>query len=136
MVSGALGLRIMHAIEPTMKRDVLAMLELMIMAGVVVNTAILVVEQALNHMREGMSPQEVIIESASNRLWPIFMTAASILGFILLVASSGAGFELHRGMDAVQLGGMALSTLFTLISVPRFSRSGPMRVGAFVTSGA
>ena len=46
------------------------------------------------------------------------MTASSILGFIPLVASSGAGSELYRGMGAVQLGGMVLSTLVTLVLVP------------------
>jgi HAE1 family hydrophobic/amphiphilic exporter-1 len=88
------------------------------MAGIVLNSAILLVEQALNHMHEGMSPQDAIIESAHNRLRPIFMTASSILGFIPLVVSSGAGSELYRGMGAVQLGGMLLSTLFTLLLVP------------------
>jgi HAE1 family hydrophobic/amphiphilic exporter-1 len=84
----------------------------------VVNAAILLVEQALNHMEEGLSPQDAIIESARNRLRPIFMTASSILGFLPLVLSSGAGSELYRGMGAVQLGGMLLSTLFTLVLVP------------------
>jgi HAE1 family hydrophobic/amphiphilic exporter-1 len=88
------------------------------MAGIVVNSAILLVEQALNHMREGMSPQEAILESVRNRLRPIFMTASSLLGFLPLVLASGAGSELYRGMGAVQLGGMLLSTLFTLILVP------------------
>jgi HAE1 family hydrophobic/amphiphilic exporter-1 len=46
------------------------------------------------------------------------MTASSILGFLPLVLSSGAGSELYRGMGAVQLGGMLLSTLFTLVLVP------------------
>jgi HAE1 family hydrophobic/amphiphilic exporter-1 len=46
------------------------------------------------------------------------MTASSLLGFIPLVVSSGAGSELYRGMGAVQLGGMLLSTLFTLLLVP------------------
>src|SRR4030095_16138144 len=59
-----------------------------------------------------------IIESARNRLRPIFMTASSILGFLPLVASSGAGSELYRGMGAVQLGGMALPTVLPLILVP------------------
>jgi multidrug efflux pump subunit AcrB len=63
------------------------------MAGVVVNAAILLVEQALNHMYEGMHPQDAIIESAGNRRRPIFMTASGILGFLPLVASSGAGSE-------------------------------------------
>jgi HAE1 family hydrophobic/amphiphilic exporter-1 len=94
------------------------MLGFIIMAGVVVNAAILLVEQALNYMHEGMEPQDAIIESARTRLRPIFMTASSILGFLPLVVSSGAGSELYRGMGAVQLGGMTLSTLFTLVLVP------------------
>jgi HAE1 family hydrophobic/amphiphilic exporter-1 len=118
LVGGVLGLRVLHTIEPTVKMDVIAMLGFIIMAGIVVNAAILIVEQALNHMREGMPPQDAIIESAHNRLRPIFMTASSLLGFLPLVASSGAGSELYRGMGAVQLGGMLLSTLFTLILVP------------------
>src|ERR671922_868771 len=69
-------------------------------------------------MQEGMPPQKAIIESARNRLRPFFMTASSILGFLPLVVSSGAGSELYRGMGAVQLGGMALSTVFTLLLVP------------------
>jgi len=118
MVGGVLGVRLLHHIDPTVKLDVVTMLGFIIMAGVVVNAAILLVEQALNHMHEGMHPQDAIIESARNRLRPIFMTASSILGFLPLVASSGAGSELYRGMGAVQLGGMALSTVFTLILVP------------------
>jgi HAE1 family hydrophobic/amphiphilic exporter-1 len=118
MVGGVLGLRVLHSIEPTVKMDVIAMLGFIILAGIVVNTAILLVEQALNHMQEGMSPQDAIIESVRNRLRPIFMTASSLLGFLPLVAASGAGSELYRGMGAVQLGGMLLSTLFTLILVP------------------
>jgi hydrophobic/amphiphilic exporter-1 (mainly G- bacteria), HAE1 family len=118
LVGGVVGLRIMHAIEPTIKMDVIAMLGFIIMAGIVVNAAILLVEQALIHIEEGMHPQDAMLESVRNRLRPIFMTASSILGFIPLVASSGAGSELYRGMGAVQLGGMALSTVFTLVLVP------------------
>jgi HAE1 family hydrophobic/amphiphilic exporter-1 len=118
MVGGVLGVRLLHHIEPTVKLDVVTMLGFIIMAGVVVNAAILLVEQALNHMQEGMHPQDAILESARNRLRPIFMTASSILGFLPLIASSGAGSELYRGMGAVMLGGMALSTVFTLVLVP------------------
>jgi HAE1 family hydrophobic/amphiphilic exporter-1 len=118
LVGGVLGVRVLHSFEPTVKLDVVTMLGFIIMAGIVVNAAILLVEQALNHMREGMPPQDAIIESARNRLRPICMTASSLLGFIPLVASSGAGSELYRGMGAVMLGGMALSTLFTLVLVP------------------
>lgn len=130
MVGGVLGLRLMHAVEPTVKLDVLAMLGFIITAGVVVNAAILLVEQALHHLREGMPPHAAIIESARNRLRPIFMTSSSILAFLPLVVSSGAGSELYRGMGAVQLGGMTLSTLFTLVLVPTvFSIWVDMRAG-------
>lgn len=118
LLGGVMGLNLIHAVEPTVKLDVLAMLGFIIMAGIVVNAAILLVEQALIHMDEGLSPQAAIIESARNRLRPIFMTASSILGFIPLVVSSGAGSELYRGMGAVQLGGLAVSTFFTLILIP------------------
>jgi HAE1 family hydrophobic/amphiphilic exporter-1 len=118
MVGGVISLRIMHAIEPTVKMDIIAMLGFIIMAGIVVNAAILLMEQTLNHMRQGLPPREAMLEAVRDRLRPIFMTASSILSFIPLVASSGAGSELYRGMGAVQLGGMALSTIFTLILVP------------------
>jgi HAE1 family hydrophobic/amphiphilic exporter-1 len=118
MVGGVLGVRILHAVEPTAKLDVVTMLGFIIMAGVVVNAAILLVEQALHHMQGGMPPQDAIIESARNRLRPIFMTASSILGFLPLVVSSGPGSELYRGMGAVMLGGIGLSTVFTLVLVP------------------
>jgi HAE1 family hydrophobic/amphiphilic exporter-1 len=118
MVGGVLGVRLLHHIEPTVKLDVVTMLGFIIMAGVVVNAAILLVEQALNHMQEGMHPQDAILESARNRLRPIFMTASSVLGFLPLITSSGPGSELYRGMGVVMLGGMTLSTVFTLVLVP------------------
>jgi HAE1 family hydrophobic/amphiphilic exporter-1 len=118
MVGGVLGLRIMHAVEPSVKMDVIAMLGFIIMAGIVVNAAILLMEQALNYMQAGRHPQDAMLEAVRDRLRPIFMTASSILGFLPLVAASGAGSELYRGMGAVQLGGMALSTFLTLILVP------------------
>jgi HAE1 family hydrophobic/amphiphilic exporter-1 len=118
MAGGVLGLSILHAIEPSVKMDVIAMLGFIIMAGIVVNSAILLVEQALNHMQQGLPPQEAIIESSRDRLRPIFMTASSLLGFLPLVLSSGAGSELYRGMGAVQLGGLLLATLVTLVLVP------------------
>jgi HAE1 family hydrophobic/amphiphilic exporter-1 len=118
MVGGVLGVRLLHYVEPTVKLDVVTMLGFIIMSGVVVNAAILLVEQALNHMQEGMHPQDAILESARNRLRPIFMTASSVLGFLPLVMSSGPGSELYRGMGVVMLGGMTISTVFTLLLVP------------------
>ena len=105
------------AIQPL---DILTMLGFISLIGIVVDNAILVVHQALNHMRvEGMHYRDAIIESTRTRVRPIFMTTTTtIVGLIPLVVAPGAGSELYRGLGAVVLGGLAVSTLFTLILVP------------------
>jgi HAE1 family hydrophobic/amphiphilic exporter-1 len=100
--------------------DVLTMLGFVILVGTVVNNPILIVEQALVHMRDdGMSQQNAILESVRTRIRPIFMTTfCGLIGLLPLVVAPGAGSELYRGIGAVLLGGMIVSTFFTLIFVP------------------
>jgi HAE1 family hydrophobic/amphiphilic exporter-1 len=100
--------------------DVLTMLGFVILIGTVVNNPILIVHQSLNHMREeGMSPNEAILASVRNRIRPIFMTTTTtVLGLAPLVLFPGSGAELYRGLGAVVLGGLAVSTVFTLVLVP------------------
>jgi len=99
--------------------DVITMLGFVILAGVVVNNAILIVHQALNNMRAGMEPRPALLESVRSRVRPIFMsTTTSVMGMLPLVLSGGAGTELYRGLGAVVVGGLALSTVFTLFLIP------------------
>jgi len=100
--------------------DVLTMLGFVILIGTVVNNPILIVHQSLNHMRqEGTSPNEAILASVRTRIRPIFMTTSTtVLGLAPLVFFPGAGSELYRGLGAVVLGGLLVSTVFTLILVP------------------
>ena len=100
--------------------DVLTMLGFVILIGTVVNNPILIVHQSLNHMREdGMSPRDAILESVRTRIRPIFMTTiTTVLGLLPLVLFPGAGSELYRGLGSVVLGGLLISTLFTLVLVP------------------
>jgi hydrophobic/amphiphilic exporter-1 (mainly G- bacteria), HAE1 family len=100
--------------------DVLTMLGFVILIGTVVNNPILIVHQALNHMREdGMGVRDAVLESVRTRIRPIFMTTTTtVLGLMPLVLFPGAGSELYRGLGAVVLGGLAVSTLFTLVFVP------------------
>lgn len=100
--------------------DVLTMLGFIILVGTVVNNAILVVHQSLILMREeGMNPRDSIREATRTRIRPIFMSvSASIIGMLPLVVYPGAGSELYRGLGSVVLGGLALSTVFTLFVVP------------------
>jgi len=100
--------------------DVLTMLGFIILVGTVVNNAILIVHQSLNHMRDDeMAPREAIVESVRNRIRPIFMSVAtSVCGMLPLVLFPGAGSELYRGLGSVVVGGLLVSTFFTLFLVP------------------
>jgi HAE1 family hydrophobic/amphiphilic exporter-1 len=91
-----------------------------ILIGTVVNNPILIVHQALQHVREdGMTQRAAILEAVGNRIRPIFMTTiTTVLGLLPLVLFPGAGSELYRGLGTVFLGGLLLSTFFTLILVP------------------
>jgi HAE1 family hydrophobic/amphiphilic exporter-1 len=118
-LGGFLGLWFVNLFT-TQQLDVLTMLGFVILIGIVVNNAILIVHQALNLMRnQKMTPEDAIPESVRTRVRPIFMsTATSIFGMLPLVLLPGAGSELYRGLGSVVIGGLALSTLFTLVLVP------------------
>ncbi len=116
---GVLMVSYMNSIEPSVKMDTLTMLGFIILTGIVVNNAILLVHQALNHFRSGLPMRAAILDSARDRMRPIFMTTTTtVLGMLPLVLSSGAGSELYRGLGSAVLGGLATSTLFTLLLVP------------------
>jgi HAE1 family hydrophobic/amphiphilic exporter-1 len=118
-VGGILGLRLLNVFI-LQSLDVLTMLGFVILIGTVVNNAILIVHQSLNHIRlEGMTPREAIPESVRSRIRPIFITTmTTVLGLLPLVLFPGAGSELYRGLGSVVLGGLLVSTIFTLILVP------------------
>ena len=125
MVGGFVGLWLLnvylgllpHAAVQSL--DVVTMLGFVILVGTVVNNPILIVHQSLNHMREGMPMREAILESTRTRIRPIFMTTSiTVVGLLPLVLVPGEGSELYRGLGAVVLGGLLVSTLFTLVLVP------------------
>ncbi len=118
-VGGVVGLAVLNLFM-LQTLDVLTMLGFVILIGTVVNNPILIVHQSLNHMREeGMPQRDAILESVRTRVRPIFMTTmTTVLGLMPLVLFPGAGSELYRGLGAVVLGGLLVSTVFTLILVP------------------
>ncbi len=122
-VGGVLGLQLLnlYALQPL---DVLTMLGFIILIGTVVNNPILIVHQSLVHMREdGMPHTQAILESVRSRIRPIFMTTTTtVLGLVPLIVIPGSGSELYRGLGAVVLGGLVVSTAFTLIFVPTLFR--------------
>ncbi len=99
--------------------DILTQLGIVILAGIVVNNAILIVHQMLNNIKSGMEEREALLVSCQTRLRPIMMTViSSVFGMIPLAFGEGAGTELYRGMGTALIGGLSISTLFTLFLVP------------------
>ncbi|MFN2367062.1 MAG: efflux RND transporter permease subunit [Desulfurivibrionaceae bacterium] len=117
---GFLGLRAVNAFIAPQGFDVLAMLGFIILIGTVVNNAILIVHQSLNNVRyNGMIGVPAISDAVRTRIRPIFMSATtSVLALSPLVLSTGPGSELYRGLGGIILGGLAVSTLFTLFVIP------------------
>ena len=105
--------------------DLLTMIGFVILLGLVVNNAILLVHQTRAAEREGLSRKDAVEQAVRRRLRPILMsTLTSIGGMLPLLVMPGAGTELYRGMAAVIVGGMSVSTVFTLILLPSLLRVG------------
>ncbi len=105
--------------------DLLTMIGFIILLGLVVNNAILLVYQARVAERGGRSRNDAVEEAILLRLRPIMMiTLTSIFGMLPLLLIPGAGTELYRGLAAVIVGGMMVSTFFTLILLPSLLRIG------------
>ena len=117
---GFLGLAAVNAFLAYQPLDILTMLGFVILVGTVVNNAILIVHQSLNLVREEKMPTRAAIrEATSTRVRPIFMSVGtSVFGMSPLVLFPGPGSELYRGLGAVVVGGLVVSTIFTLLVVP------------------
>lgn len=99
--------------------SIYAMLGMVMLIGLVAKNAILLVDFANEAMAEGLAVDVAVIRAVKLRTRPILMTALStIIGMLPVALATGAGVELRTGMTWVIIGGMALSTLLTLIVVP------------------
>jgi len=92
-----------------------------VLAGIVVNNAIILIDQ-INHLRhDGRDKLTAIVEGAKIRLRPVLMTTATtVLGLLPLTGwiSGGEGLELRAPMAIVVISGLTVSTLLTLIVIP------------------
>ena len=129
-VGGVVALKIanLFVFQPM---DLLTMIGFITLLGLVVNNAILLVHQTRSSERAGASRRDAVQRAVRIRLRPILMsTLTSLFGMLPLLLMPGAGTELYRGMAAVIVGGMSVSTAFTLILLPSLLRLGEERAGA------
>ena len=117
---GFVGIRLVNMFLTYQPLDILTMLGFVMLVGIVVNNAILIVHQTLNNMREGnMPPREAITESVRSRVRPIYMsTVTTVFAMLPLVLFPGAGSEFYRGLGSVVVGGLLVSTVFTIFLIP------------------
>lgn len=135
-VGGIFSLRLMGLVVGQ-AMDLLTMIGFVILLGLVVNNAILLVYRARDAEREGMNRRDSVESAVRLRLRPILMsTTTSIFGMLPLMLMPGAGTELYRGLAAVIVGGMLVSTAFTLLLLPSLLRIGEERQETPAASGA
>ncbi len=99
--------------------SVIVLIGVVMLAGIVVNNAIILVDCINTRRKEGMPRREAIIEGGKIRLRPIMMTTTTtVLGLLPLALGLGEGAELRMPMGITVVGGLLFSTLLTLVLVP------------------
>jgi HAE1 family hydrophobic/amphiphilic exporter-1 len=99
--------------------SVVALLGVIVLAGIVVNNAIILLDYANQLRREGLSKREAIVQAGSVRLRPIVMTTlTTVLGLAPMAIGVGEGAEIRTPMAVAVMGGLTLSTLLTLVLIP------------------
>jgi HAE1 family hydrophobic/amphiphilic exporter-1 len=89
------------------------------LGGIVVNNAILLVDQAGQLRRSGLNTHDALAEAGRRRLRPILMTTlTTILALLPLAHGIGEGADAQAPLARVVIGGLTASTLITLVLVP------------------
>ena len=99
--------------------SIVSMLGFIILAGVIVNNGIVLVDY-INRLRlSGLEKREAIIQAGKTRLRPILMTAVTtVLGLIMTAFGVGMGADMVQPLAVVTIGGLVYGTLMTLWIVP------------------
>ena len=99
--------------------SVIGMLGFVMLAGIIVNNGIVLVD-FINQLRQtGMNKKDAIVESATARLRPILMTTlTTVISMSTLALGIGGGSAMMQPMAIVMIGGLIYGTLLTLVVVP------------------
>ena len=99
--------------------SVMAIIGMLMLAGIVVNNGIVMVDYANQLRRSGMEIKRAIVEASTTRMRPILMTAATtILAMFPLALGIGEGAETWAPMAVTVIGGLFVATVLTLVVEP------------------
>ncbi|MDR3388731.1 MAG: efflux RND transporter permease subunit [Rudaea sp.] len=122
LIGGMVGLRVLglFAFQPL---DLLSMIGFIMMVGVVVNHAILLVDLTRTAQENGASLDDAIRMSLNQRLRAILAsTLTGALGALPMAVNPGPGSVIYRGLAAVNVGGVVISLVFSLLLLPSLMR--------------
>ena len=96
-----------------------AIIGFIILAGIVVNNAIVLVDYINTRRSEGEERREAVVNAGPIRLRPILMTTlTTVLGLVPLALGLGEGAEMEQPLAIAVIGGLSLSTVLTLVLIP------------------
>ena len=122
LVGGVLGLRVLGlvAFQPL---DLLTMIGFIMMVGVIVNHAILLVDRTRDAQNQGCDLEESIRQALNQRLRAILAsTLTGALGALPMAVNPGPGSVIYRGLAAVNVGGVVVAMVFSLLLLPSLMR--------------
>jgi HAE1 family hydrophobic/amphiphilic exporter-1 len=104
--------------------SVLALIGAVMLAGIVVNNAIVLVDAINRRRRQGEALDDAIVAAGRERLRPILMTTTTtVLALLPMALGLGAGDELRRPLAITVIGGLSVATLLTLVVIPCLYRA-------------
>ena len=99
--------------------NVIALIGMIMLAGIVVKNGIVLIDLVNRLRSEGMALTAALLEGGRARLRPILMTTlTAILGLLPMAIAGGEGAEMRAPMAITVIGGLAVSTLLTLVVIP------------------
>ncbi|WP_242144967.1 MULTISPECIES: efflux RND transporter permease subunit [unclassified Bacillus cereus group] len=100
--------------------DLNSLIGALMLIGIVVTNAIVLIERVQQNKEHGMTTRDALLEAGSTRLRPIIMTAITTIVAMLplLFGQSQAGSMVSKSLAVVVIGGLAVSTVLTLVVVP------------------
>ena len=99
--------------------NIMALIGVIMLAGIAVNNSIILVDRINQLIREGMERREAILQAGQQRIRPIIMTSlTTILALLPLTIGFGESASLRSPMALAVIGGLVTSTLLTLVVIP------------------
>ena len=122
LVGGVVGLRLLDLVK-FQALDLLSMIGFVMMIGVIINHAILLVAAVRSVEAEGATLEQGIRAGLQQRLRAIFAsTLTGALGALPMAVNPGPGSVIYRGLAAVNIGGVVISLVFSLVLIPALMR--------------